>query len=46
MLRKTRIFLATLFLIGITLLFIGIGHGWWDASIVLLSAHWVYSRIL
>jgi len=29
MLRKTRIFLATLFLIGITLLFIGIGHDWW-----------------
>jgi len=29
MLRKTRILLAALFLIGITLLFIGIGHGWW-----------------
>lgn len=29
MLRKTRILLAALFLIGITLLFIGIGHDWW-----------------
>ena len=29
MLRKIRIALAALFLIGITLLFVGIGHGWW-----------------
>ncbi|MBO4561146.1 MAG: 4Fe-4S binding protein, partial [Bacteroidaceae bacterium] len=29
MLRKIRILLAALFLIGITLLFIGIGHNWW-----------------
>ena len=29
MLRKTRIILAALFLIGITLLFTGIGHQWW-----------------
>ena len=29
MLKKTRIVLAALFLIGITLLFTGIGHGWW-----------------
>lgn len=30
MLRKTRILLAAVFLIGITLLFIGIGHNCWD----------------
>ena len=29
MLRKTRILLAAVFLIGITLLFTGIGHNWW-----------------
>ena len=29
MLRKLRIALAAVFLIGITLLFVGIGHGWW-----------------
>jgi len=29
MLRKTRIALAALFFIGITLLFVGIGHDWW-----------------
>ena len=29
MLRKTRILLAAVFFIGITLLFIGIGHNWW-----------------
>ena len=29
MLRKTRIVLAALFLIGITLLFLGIGQNWW-----------------
>nr|MCR4910510.1 4Fe-4S binding protein [Bacteroidales bacterium] len=29
MLRKTRIFLAALFLVGITLLFTGIGTQWW-----------------
>ena len=29
MLRKIRIALAALFLIGITLLFVGIGHQWW-----------------
>ena len=29
MLRKIRIALAAVFLIGITLLFVGIGHGWW-----------------
>ncbi|MBO7437479.1 MAG: 4Fe-4S binding protein [Bacteroidaceae bacterium] len=29
MLKKTRVFLAALFFIGITLLFIGIGHNWW-----------------
>ena len=29
MLRKLRIALAALFLVGITLLFLGIGHGWW-----------------
>lgn len=29
MLKKTRIVLAALFLIGITLLFVGIGHNWW-----------------
>ena len=29
MLRKIRIALAAVFLVGITLLFLGIGHGWW-----------------
>ena len=29
MLKKIRVILAALFLIGITLLFIGIGHNWW-----------------
>ena len=29
MLRKIRILLAALFLVGITLLFVGIGHNWW-----------------
>ena len=29
MLKKCRIILAALFLIGITLLFLGIGHNWW-----------------
>lgn len=29
MLRKIRILLAAVFFIGITLLFIGIGHNWW-----------------
>ena len=29
MLKKTRVLLAALFFIGITLLFIGIGHNWW-----------------
>ena len=29
MLRKTRVFLAALFFIGITLLFMGIGQDWW-----------------
>ena len=29
MLRKIRIILAAVFLIGITLLFIGIGQDWW-----------------
>ena len=29
MLRKFRIALAALFFIGITLLFVGIGHDWW-----------------
>ena len=29
MLRKLRIALAALFLVGITLLFVGIGHDWW-----------------
>ena len=29
MLKKTRVILAALFLVGITLLFIGIGHNWW-----------------
>ena len=29
MLRKIRIALAALFLIGITLLFVGVGHQWW-----------------
>ena len=29
MLRKTRIVLAALFITGITLLFLGIGHNWW-----------------
>ena len=29
MLKKTRVILAALFFIGITLLFIGIGHNWW-----------------
>ena len=29
MLRKTRIILAALFLIGLTLLFVGIGQQWW-----------------
>ena len=29
MLRKIRIALAAVFFIGITLLFLGIGHGWW-----------------
>ncbi|MCR4859435.1 MAG: 4Fe-4S binding protein [Bacteroidales bacterium] len=29
MLRKIRIILAALFLVGITLLFTGIGHNWW-----------------
>ena len=29
MLRKIRIALAAIFLIGITLLFIGIGEQWW-----------------
>ena len=40
MLRKTRIFLATLFLIGITLLFIGIGHDWcgWMAKLQFLPS--------
>ena len=30
MLRKIRIALAALFFIGITLLFVGIGHQWWE----------------
>jgi len=40
MLRKTRILLAALFLIGITLLFIGIGHGWlgWMAKLQFLPS--------
>lgn len=29
MLRKLRIVLGIIFLVGITLLFIGIGHEWW-----------------
>ena len=29
MLKKIRVILAAMFLIGITLLFIGIGHNWW-----------------
>lgn len=29
MLRKIRIFLSAVFLLGITLLFTGIGHNWW-----------------
>ena len=29
MLKKCRIILAALFLIGITLLFLGVGHNWW-----------------
>ena len=29
MLKKTRVLLAVLFLVGITLLFLGIGHNWW-----------------
>ena len=29
MLKKIRIVIAALFLIGITLLFVGIGHNWW-----------------
>lgn len=40
MLRKTRIVLAALFLIGITLLFIGIGHNWlgWMAKLQFLPS--------
>ena len=40
MLRKIRIALAALFLIGITLLFVGIGHGWlgWMAKLQFLPS--------
>lgn len=40
MLRKVRIALAAVFFIGITLLFVGIGHDWWGwmAKIQLLPA--------
>ena len=40
MLRKIRIALAALFFVGITLLFIGLGHQWWGwmAKIQLLPA--------
>ena len=40
MLRKIRIILAALCFVGITLLFVGIGHGWWGwlAKLQLLPA--------
>ena len=40
MLRKIRIALAAVFLIGITLLFVGIGHGWlgWMAKLQFLPS--------
>ena len=40
MLRKLRIALAAVFLVGITLLFVGIGHNWlgWMAKLQFLPS--------